>query len=561
MAESQQTSGQIYANAARQAFMGANVLANRDKYNTMGQLYGVTNLINSAANASGYGAETSGIVNQGVGAIGQLGSRNPVTQVAGATNLVQAGNSASAALGGPSFSGQTGTQVSAGAQGLGAAASGYNLIKNWDEMSNAERALAGANTANQVYTAGNSLSAAFAGGSAAASGGSAAAAGAGGAAAGSASMIAQGLGAIGAAYSVYSIYKGAGDWDQKSRGRGTVDGAAAGASIGTAILPGVGTAIGAGIGAVAGFAATYLQTGKSVEETERFQLRQGLVKYGLAEQGATTEDGSSSNENVYLTLANGNKFDISGERMEGEYVTDAGGNVIRDTIKEGKTVYDPSKIDMSNPFIADRSEEERNKVRPYDVDTTCDLDMFTNVAAKGLQKVMFNGQEGQQYEKMAGYMTNAATSSAQTRDFTKENFTESMANMKAFALKAGIKDEAMFTNNAKQLLDDDKIDNDTYNQMLQAGAFIYRGDFQMASDIQASNAKAQQSGQPASPVQSGQAAGFAGKPSGVQIDPGRFRPQLAQAAAQQISQSKPSTEATSSQIAAAMAAGGGQYKR
>jgi len=478
------STSKIYMEAAQKALQGGAVLANRDRYNTLGQLHGVTNIVDSLASAVGSGGRgsLSNNVSRGVGAISDLsniGNMSTIGQVQTGINAAQTGSDISQTLGGPSFGAETSQTLGQVGTGVGAAGAIYNTINNWDEMTPAQRALSGANTAYQTAQAAKTLGiGASAAQSSAASGGASSI--------GSMAGVGQALGAVGALYSAHYIYKNAGDWDQMSRGRGTVNGAAAGASIGTAIMPGVGSAVGAALGAVLGFAGTYWSTGKSKEEGQRHQLRKSLAKVGFLTGDV---DDPSDKGNVYLTLANGNKFDISGERWEGEYIKDAKGNVIKDTLAKGKTAYDPSRIDMSNPFIADRSKEDRERVRPYDVDSTCDLDMFTSVAANGLQKAMFGASEGQQFEKMTGYMTNAATSSTASRDFTEENFSESMANMKAFAIKAGFKDEASFTANAKQLLDAEKIDTDAYSQMLQASAFIYRGDFKLAKDIKDSNDK------------------------------------------------------------------------
>ena len=483
------STNRIYLEAAQKALQGGAVLANRDRYNTLGQLHGITGVIDGIS--TGLGNEnggTAGIVNRGVGAalnLSNLGNMSTVGQIQTGLNAVQTGNEISGALGGNTFTANQSAAIGQAGKGIGAAGAIYNTINNWDDMTPAQRALSGGNAAYQSAQAVNAL------GSSAATTGTAAAASNTGATAGaqmtgSMAGVGQALGAVAAVYAGYQVYKNAGDWDQMSRGRGTVNGAAAGASIGTAIMPGAGTAIGAAIGAIAGFAGTYWSTGKSKGESERHQLRKALSKVGFLEGDV---DDSSDKGNVYLTLANGNKFDVSGEDWEGDFIKDANGNVIKDTLKQAKAVYDPSRLDMSNPFVAEQSEKDRLRLRPYNVDNTCDLDMFTSVAANGLQKAMFGAKEGQQFEKMMGYMTNAATSSAASRDFTEENFTESMANMKAFAIKAGFKDEASFTANAKQLLDAEKIDTDAYSQMLQASAFIYRGDFKLAKDIKDSNDK------------------------------------------------------------------------
>lgn len=478
------STNRIYLEAAQKALQGGSVLANRDRYNTLGQLHGITGVIDGISTGLGNAnGGTAGTVNRGVGtalSLSNLGNMSTVGQIQTGLNAVQTGNEISGALGGPQISAQQQQTLGQAGVGVGAAGAIYNTLNNWDEMTPAQRALSGANTAYQTAQAAKTL------GIGATAAKTTAANSAASSGIGSMAGVGQALGAVGALYSAHYIYKNAGDWDQMSRGRGTVNGAAAGASIGTAIMPGVGSAVGAALGAVLGFAGTYWSTGKSKDEGARHQLRKSLAKVGFLE--GDVED-SSDKGNVYLVLANGNRFDISGERWEGEYIKDAKGNVIKDTLATGKTVYDPSRIDMSNPFIADRSKEDRERVRPYDVDSTCDLDMFTSVAANGLQKLMFGASEGQQFEKMTGYMTNAATSSAASRDFTEENFTESMANMKAFAIKAGFKDEASFTANAKQLLDAEKIDTDTYSTMLQASAFIYRGDFKLAKDIKDSNDK------------------------------------------------------------------------
>jgi len=407
---------------------------------------------------------------------------------------------------GASTSSTIGTAAGVGAGALALA----NTIENWDQMNTGERALAGAQAAHTVGTAaqgvgligGTGAGAAAAGtatasgaaaagtatasgaaaagtatasGAAAASASSSAAATSSAAAAGTSTMAALGttLSVAGALYAGYQIVDNWGSGDTKG---GAMNGAAMGASIGTMILPGLGTLVGAALGAVVGAALGSVKAGKHEDQTERDAIRQAF-----ADNGFLTKEGED--DNFFLTLADGSKYDISGERGEGELLLDANGNEIKNTLEEGRKYFDPSRL-------TDESKSETGELEPYQVDQTCDLDMMTSVAGGSLMNLMMGEDTADSnMQNMAGYMTNAATGNAKSRDFNKENFSTAMANMKSFYSKQGFDSPDKITQRADELLKAGKITQHNYNQMLQSADMVFNDNFEMATALNETRGK------------------------------------------------------------------------
>jgi hypothetical protein len=342
-------------------------------------------------------------------------------------------------------------------------------VKNWDEMNAGQKALGAGNsvlTGKSIYnTIQNQLAGegAKAGATSAASGtGQSAGTSAGGIMAGVGTAVAVG----GAIYAGHNIIK---NWGERNTAAGAANGMALGASVGS-LVPGIGTLAGAAIGAALGAAVGQIKAGKHEDNIIRDSIRKGLTDVGFLEYG-----GKGDKQNFYLTLANGSKYDISGEHQEGEYLKDANGNVIKDTLKEGRTWYDKSKV-QGDPGASD-------KLRPFNVDYTCDLDYMTSLSGMGLSKLMGLPNDKSQAEHLGGYFTNAATSNAASRDFTPENFTNSMANMRPFYEKAGFTSEDQVNKQAETLFNSGKIDQGAFDQIRQGASMVFTNNYELASNL------------------------------------------------------------------------------
>lgn len=102
------------------------------------------------------------------------------------------------------------------------------------------------------------------------------------------------MGAAGAAYCAYGLFKNFGKSDPVT---GAVQGASVGGYLGS-VIPGVGTAIGALVGGVVGAVMGLFHTGKHKDQIARDRVRNVLQQGGMID------------ENYCLTLADGSKYDI-----------------------------------------------------------------------------------------------------------------------------------------------------------------------------------------------------------------------------------------------------------
>lgn len=338
--------------------------------------------------------------------------------------------------------------------------SAHRLLNDWDNMSEAQRVYATLNTINSGVQAFNTGAALFsssavagttaAGGSAAAAGGSATA---GGAAAGSAAAAGGSAAAGGAAggggtaataatyagyaASLYGVYNIIDNWGQGGAD-GRVNGAASGAAAGSYFGP-----WGAAIGAVVGLAIGSIKTGKSVEQEMRDAYRGHYEKNGLFEK----IDGSHQ-----VQLADGSFYNvgIDGRRGRATY--------------QGKTkvVEDPSKlsIDMQKSFAS-----RDNEVLPYNIDISNDLDFHTGVAARTVNLIMNGGSNWRHTEadQMNGYLTNAATSNIESREFNEDNWNKAMANVRGYYAKLGLDTREKALKYVEALKTQKKLSTHDYN--------------------------------------------------------------------------------------------------
>lgn len=343
-----------------------------------------------------------------------------------------------------------------------------NLMENWNEMDAAQRSVGIVQTMNagmQAYSAGSSL---FAGGTAAASGGAAGAAGASGAAAtgsaaagGTAATLGAAAGIAGGIAGAYMIIDNWGTGGATGRTIGASGGAAMGAAIGTYVFPGVGTAVGAAVGAIVGLAIGSINTGKSSEQAKRDAYRDHYEKNGVFEKN---EKGSHQ-----MQLADGSFYDVGVDGSKGRAMNADG---------TPKKVLNPDRI-------ADRDKGkfvDGDGLRPYDVDYTSDLDFHTSIATKGLNIFMSGGSNFESAEagQMNGYMTNAAVSNIEGREFNEANFGAAMKNVRGFYEKLGIDSIEKGTDFLQALKNKKKISQADMNSALLGLDYAFNDNFEGA---------------------------------------------------------------------------------
>ncbi len=259
-------------------------------------------------------------------------------------------------------------------------------------------------------------------------------------------QVAGPLGAVASyAASAYAAYDIIDNFGSLSNEQGAIDGATIGATIGSAFSP-VGTLIGAGVGAVAGLALAQFNSGKDPEQKERDVYRSALQEAGIID------------EQYQLTLADGSKYDIGiDDRYDREW-------------------FDKSLIG-DNPYA-------RDKMQPFDIDYTNNLDFTISIAGTTLSRLLFgsSSQNDSVADQMGGYFTNAAISQ-NSRDFSDANFQQSANNMLALYSQVGFRSPDDVIMRARQFLSEGKISELEYTQATQAADLIFNQQFSSAQRL------------------------------------------------------------------------------
>lgn len=138
--------------------------------------------------------------------------------------------------------------------------------------------------------------------------------------------------------------------------------------------------------------------------------------------------------------------------------------------------FDPNKILSTDQSLVD------GNVRPYNVDYTNDLDYMTSIAANTLTGMAFGGSSKSQGD-MGGYLTNAATSQLESREFTYDNWVESMKNIRKFYSDSGITSAEMAYSTIDLYLSENKITEDQANEMRHGIALAFSGSPQESYEL------------------------------------------------------------------------------
>ena len=182
-------------------------------------------------------------------------------------------------------------------------------------------------------------------------------------------LASKALGAFGAAYSAFSIYK---NFGKMSLPDGALNGAAIGAFAGALAGP-IGITVGGIAGGLVGGALSFFKnSGKDKDQLARDEMRSGLQKMGMLDEG------------FGLTLADGSKYDMG---------------------KDGKFAL---------------SNLDGNQRRAYDVDLADERATQVVGWINPLAEAMA-GENEKVKTDLVGYLTNAALSNATTRDEARAN--------------------------------------------------------------------------------------------------------------------------------------------
>jgi hypothetical protein len=181
-------------------------------------------------------------------------------------------------------------------------------------------------------------------------------------------LASKALGAFGAAYSAFSLYK---NFGKLTLSDGAMNGAAVGAFAGSFFGP-VGITVGGIAGGLIGGALSFFKEGKNKDQVARDSMRDGMRKMGLLD------------EKFGLALADGSRFDMSKD----------GGSTLKNIDGSSRRVFE---VDLADGKAAE-------------------VVGWVNPLASALA-----GDDEKIKTDLAGYLTNAALSNATTRDEARAN--------------------------------------------------------------------------------------------------------------------------------------------
>jgi len=302
--------------------------------------------------------------------------------------------------------GANGTPSLTVGQTLGLVSAGYNvynLINNWDQLSDVQKVMYGTSTAANLAATAKDLglltsSSSTAGGTAAAGGGSASgSAGGGGAASGGIGAAGYVAGGIAVAAGAYQVYQGWGEGGARGRANGALGGATMAA--GMYALGATNPYVLAAVVAIS-IASNSIKTGKEQHQVKRDFVRGAFKKSGLID------------DNYNVTLADGSTVDIGIDGRGGQHA-----------------VTDPSKL--SGKMRGD-------KLHSYDLDYTNDLDYASGMGGVALSRLLTGGK-AINIDQLGNQLGNAAISNiGYGKEMNEANYNKMIANQRAMYAKSGI---------------------------------------------------------------------------------------------------------------------------
>lgn len=264
------------------------------------------------------------------------------------------------------------------------------------------------------------------------------------------------LGAAGGLYGLYNLYDSFGQGGAEGRKSGAASGAAAGAAAGS-FIPGLGTAAGALIGALIGLGTGSAKTGKS-----RFQRKREAMRGKLAEAGILEDLGSK----VYSVNFEG----------QDPFTLGRSGDFYKDS-------YDRSIKDLSKVLGRDAEKMANNKRMGWDIDYTSDLDLMTSGVGRDLGRLIGGSNFNTNIEHGFNELVNASLADTD-REFNKENWANTMGDMRSLYERAGFEDANAAYERLNELVASGAIDDKAKEEMMQSIGMAY-GDnsFDLANQI------------------------------------------------------------------------------
>jgi len=212
-------------------------------------------------------------------------------------------------------------------------------------------------------------------------------------------------------------------------------------------LSAVGVGLGPlGIAGVVAFSALsgLMKTGKHEEQVHRDGIRDHYAGLGLIDEGHN------------LTLADGTKFFLGSDGSE------------------NRGVHSFTNLDR----VA-KGQENINAeggLHSYDIDYTNDLDFFSGMSGISLSRLV-GGGKSKAIDQMGNYVANGALSSVgHGQEMTRENFSKTMENNRAFYAQAGISSKSEAYQLANMMYAEGRIDDMDLISMHQSFNMMYDDD-------------------------------------------------------------------------------------
>jgi len=145
--------------------------------------------------------------------------------------------------------------------------------------------------------------------------------------------------------------------------------------------------------------------------------------------------------------------------------------------------YDRSIKDLSRVLGRDAEKMANNKRMGWDIDYTSDLDMLTSTVSKDLGRLLSGGELNKNLMHGFNELTNASLADTD-REFNKENWANTMGDMRSLYERAGFEDANAAYGRLNELVGSGAIDDKAKEEIMQSIGMAY-GDnsFDLANQI------------------------------------------------------------------------------
>jgi len=145
--------------------------------------------------------------------------------------------------------------------------------------------------------------------------------------------------------------------------------------------------------------------------------------------------------------------------------------------------YDRSIKDLSRVLARDAEKMANNKRMGWDIDYTSDLDMLTSTVSKDLGRLLTGAELDKNLMHGFNELTNASLADTD-REFNKENWANTMGDMRSLYERAGFEDANAAYGRLNELVGSGAIDDKAKEEIMQSIGMAY-GDnsFDLANQI------------------------------------------------------------------------------